>query len=167
MKQSEKLRRLTVLALLFALAMIFSYVESRLPTLVPIPGVKLGLCNIVVIFALLRLGAPSAIAVSILRVLLSSILFGNAAAFLYSLAGAVLSLCVMILLGKTKLFSPVGISVAGGVFHNIGQLIAAWLVLGTAGVMYYLPVLLIAGVIAGALIGIAAAYLCRRLDILP
>ncbi len=163
-KRSEALRRLTALSLLFALAMIFSFVESRLPTFVPIPGVKLGLCNVVVIFALLRLGAPSAIAVSLLRVLLSSILFGNAAAFLYSLAGAILSLAVMILLKKSKLFSPIGISVAGGVMHNVGQLLMAWLVLGTAGVMYYLPVLLIAGVIAGTLIGLLSTYLYKRAE---
>ncbi|MBQ7406246.1 MAG: Gx transporter family protein [Clostridia bacterium] len=163
--ESEKLRRMTTLSLLFALAMIFSFVESRLPTFIPIPGVKLGLCNAVVIFTLLRLGAPSAIAVSLLRVLLSSILFGNAAAFLYSLAGAALSLFGMILLKKTRLFSPVGISVTGGVLHNIGQLLMAMLVLGTAGVLYYLPVLLIAGTVAGALIGLCAAYLCKRLDL--
>lgn len=163
--QSERLHDMTVLALLFALAMIFSFVESRLPTFIPIPGVKLGLCNIVVIFTLWRLGAPSAIAVSLPRVLLSSLLFGNAAAFLYSLAGAILSLAGMILLKKTHLFSPVGISVTGGVLHNIGQLLMAWLVLGTAGVMYYLPVLLIAGTVAGTLIGLVAAYLCKRLDL--
>lgn len=104
--ESEKLRRMTALSLLFALAMIFSFVESRLPTFIPIPGVKLGLCNAVVIFTLLRLGAPSAIAVSLLRVLLSSILFGNAAAFLYSLAGASLSLFGMILLKKNAAFLP-------------------------------------------------------------
>jgi heptaprenyl diphosphate synthase len=163
--QSERLHDMTVLALLFALAMIFSFVESRLPTFIPIPGVKLGLCNIVVIFTLWRLGAPSAIAVSLPRVLLSSILFGNAAAFLYSLAGAILSLAGMILLKKTHLFAPVGISVTGGVLHNIGQLLMAWLVLGTAGVMYYLPVLLIAGTVAGTLIGLVAAYLTERTDV--
>lgn len=165
MKQSERLRRMTTLSLLFALAMIFSFVESRLPTFIPIPGVKLGLCNVVVIFTLFRLGAPSAIGVSLLRVLLSSILFGNMAAFFYSLAGAALSLAVMILLGKCKLFSPVGISVAGGVMHNAGQLLMAWLILGTAGVMYYLPVLIIAGTLAGALIGLAAAYINKRADV--
>lgn len=165
MKQSERLRRMTTLSLLFALAMIFSFVESRLPTFIPIPGVKLGLCNVVVIFALLRLGAPSAIGVSLLRVLLSSILFGNMAAFFYSLAGAALSLAVMILLKKTNLFSAVGISVAGGVMHNAGQLLMAWIILGTAGVMYYLPVLVIAGTLAGALIGLAAAYIHKRADV--
>ena len=165
MKNRKRLRKMTVLSLLFALAMIFSFVESRLPTFIPIPGVKLGLCNVVVIFTLLRLGAPEAIAVSVLRVLLSSLLFGNMAAFFYSLAGAVLSLAGMILLSKTKLFSPVGISVAGGVLHNIGQILMAMLILGTAGVLYYLPVLLIAGTVAGALIGLAAAYLTKRVDI--
>ena len=165
MKHSERLRRMTTLSLLFALAMIFSFVESRLPTFIPIPGVKLGLCNVVVIFTLFRLGAPSAIGVSLLRVLLSSVLFGNMAAFFYSLAGAALSLAAMILLQKCKLFSPVGISVAGGVLHNAGQLLMAWIILGTAGVMYYLPVLVIAGTVAGALIGLTAAYINKRADV--
>ena len=160
----ERLCRMTTLSLLFALAMIFSFVESRLPTFIPIPGVKLGLCNVVIIFTLLKLGAPAAIAVSLLRVLLSSILFGNAAAFFYSLAGAILSLAVMILMKRFRIFSAVGISVLGGVMHNIGQLLMAWILLGTAGVMYYLPVLLIAGVIAGALIGLLSAYLAKRAE---
>lgn len=164
MKNREKIRRMTTLSLLFALAMIFSFVESRLPTFIPIPGVKLGLCNVVIIFTLLKLGAPAAIAVSLLRVLLSSMLFGNAAAFFYSLAGAILSLAVMILLLRLRFFSAVGISVLGGVMHNIGQLLMAWILLGTAGVMYYLPVLLIAGVIAGALIGLLSAYLHKRAE---
>ena len=164
MQNREKIRRMTTLSLLFALAMIFSCVESRLPTFIPIPGVKLGLCNVVIIFTLLKLGAPAAIAVSLLRVLLSSMLFGNAAAFFYSLAGAILSLAVMILLLRLRFFSAVGISVLGGVMHNIGQLLMAWILLGTAGVMYYLPVLLIAGVIAGALIGLLSAYLHKRAE---
>ena len=164
MQNREKIRRMTTLSLLFALAMIFSFVESRLPTFIPIPGVKLGLCNVVIIFTLLKLGAPAAIAVSLLRVLLSSILFGNAAAFFYSLAGAILSLAVMILMKRFRTFSAVGISVLGGVMHNIGQLLMAWILLGTAGVMYYLPVLLIAGVIAGALIGLLSAYLAKRAE---
>ena len=164
MKNSTRLRRMTTLSLLFALAMIFSFVESRLPTFIPIPGVKLGLCNVVIIFTLLRLGAPSAIAVSLLRVLLSSILFGNAAAFFYSLAGAILSLAVMILIRHFRIFSAVGISAIGGVMHNIGQLLMAWILLGTVGVMYYLPVLLIAGTVAGVLIGLLAAYLAKRAE---
>lgn len=164
MQNREKIRRMTTLSLLFALAMIFSFVESRLPTFIPIPGVKLGLCNVVIIFTLLKLGAPAAIAVSLLRVLLSSILFGNAAAFFYSLAGAILSLAVMILMKHFRIFSAVGISVLGGVMHNIGQLLMAWILLGTAGVMYYLPVLLISGVIAGALIGLLSAYLAKRAE---
>lgn len=160
----ERLRRMTTLSLLFALAMIFSFVESRVPTFIPIPGVKLGLCNVVVIFTLFRLGAPSAIAVSLLRVLLSSVLFGNTAAFFYSLAGAILSLGVMILVKHFRFFSAVGISVLGGVMHNVGQLLMAWILLGTAGVMYYLPVLVIAGTVAGALIGLLAAYLHKRAE---
>ena len=157
-----KAKRTAFLGLSIALAMIFSFVESRVPTFIPIPGVKLGLCNVVVIFTLFTLGAPSAICVSLLRVILSSILFGNAAAFFYSLAGAILSLGAMILLGRLRFFSEIGISVVGGVTHNVGQLLMAWLILGTGGVMYYLPVLLIAGSIAGALIGLLSAYLCKR-----
>ena len=158
-------KKLTALALLTTTAMILSYVESLLPS-VGVPGVKLGLANIAVIFALFRLGGKSALAVSLVRVFMVTMLFGSMSALLYSLAGAALSLGVMALLRRTDRFSYVGVSVAGGVAHNAGQILMAMLLLGTARLAYYYPVLVISGVAGGIFTGLAAALLIRRvLDI--
>lgn len=147
-----------------AIAMVLSFVESQIPALVAVPGVKLGLANIAVIFTLFVLGVPDAMLVSLVRVLLVSLLFGNAVGWLYSVSGAVLSLLVMLLLRKTGRFSTVGISIAGGVFHNIGQVLAAMLVLRTEGVLFYLPYLLIFGAVSGTFIGICSSVLITRLE---
>lgn len=148
--------------MLTAVALILSYVESLIPVLVAVPGVKLGITNIVVIFALYRLGIKEAAALSLLRVVLVSFLFGNAFSFLYSLAGAVLSLAVMILLKKTDKFSATGVSVAGAVSHNVGQILVAIVVLSTEKLILYLPVLAVAGVLAGIVTGLAASVLLKR-----
>lgn len=154
-------KKLTALALLTTTAMILSYVESLLPS-VGVPGVKLGLANIAVIFALFRLDGKSALAVSLVRVFMVTMLFGSMSALLYSLAGAALSLGVMALLRRTDRFSTVGVSVAGGVAHNAGQILMAMLLLGTARLAYYYPVLVISGVAGGIFTGLAAALLIRR-----
>lgn len=155
-------KKLTVTALLVAAALILSYVESMLPSF-SVPGVKLGLANVASVFALYTLGGTGAVFVSLVRVVVSGLLFGSAASFIYSAAGAVLSLCAMILLKKTGIFSVLGVSVIGGVAHNIGQLAAASAVMHTVGVMYYLPVLLLSGAVTGALIGIAGGVLVGRI----
>ena len=155
-------KKLTTLALLTAAAMILSYVESLLPS-VGVPGVKLGLANIAVIFALFRLGGKSALAVSMVRVFMVSMLFGSMGALLYSLSGAALSLGVMALLRKTDRFSTVGVSVAGGVAHNAGQILMAMLLLGTARLAYYYPILVISGVAGGIFTGLTAALLIQRI----
>lgn len=155
-------KKLTAMALLTAAAMILSYVESLLPS-VGVPGVKLGLANIAVIFALCRLGAREALAVSAVRVFMVSMLFGSMSALLYSLAGAVLSLAVMALLLKLDRFSEVGVSVAGGVAHNLGQILMAMALLGTARLIYYYPILVLTGVAGGVVTGLAAAGLINRI----
>lgn len=155
-------KRLVLLAMLTAVAMILSYVESLLPS-VGIPGVKMGLANIAVIFALFRFGWKEAVALSLVRVVLVSLLFGSIGAMLYSLAGAVLSLAVMALLRRTDRFSTVGVSVAGGVAHNAGQILMAMLILQTRQLLGYLPVLAVAGIGGGILTGLAAALLIRRI----
>ena len=155
-------KRLVLLAMLTAVAMILSYVESLLPS-VGIPGVKMGLANIAVIFALFRFGWKEAAALSLVRVVLVSLLFGSVGAMLYSLAGAVLSLTVMALLRRTDRFSTVGVSVAGGVAHNAGQILMAMLILQTKQLLGYLPVLAVAGIGGGILTGLAAALLIRRI----
>lgn len=158
----KKTKRLVLLAMLTAVAMILSYVESLLPS-VGIPGVKMGLANIVVIFALFRFGWKEAAALSLVRVLLVSLLFGSVGAMLYSLAGAVLSLAVMALLRRIDRFSTVGVSVAGGVAHNAGQILMAMLILQTKQLLGYLPVLAVSGIAGGVLTGLAAALLIRRI----
>ena len=158
----KKTKRLVLLAMLTAVAMILSYAESLLPS-VGIPGVKMGLANIAVIFALFRFGWKEAAALSLVRVVLVSLLFGSVGAMLYSLAGAVLSLAVMALLRRIDRFSTVGISVAGGVAHNAGQILMAMLILQTKQLLGYLPVLAVSGIAGGVLTGLAAALLIRRI----
>ena len=157
-----KTKKLTLLAMLTAAAMILSYVESLLPS-IGVPGVKMGLANIAVIFALYRLGWREALGVSLVRVGMVTMLFGSLSALLYSLAGAALSLVVMALLKKWDRFSHVGVSVAGGVAHNAGQILMAIWLLGNARLVYYYPILVISGVAGGILTGLTAAMLIRRI----
>lgn len=158
-------RRIAQYALLVALAMALSWLESMIPVSTAAPGMKLGLTNLVVVFALYRMRLQDAAAVSLIRVLLVSFTFGNAYSFAYSMAGAVLSLGVMTLLKRTGRFSILGVSVAGGVCHNIGQILVAVAVLGTARLAYYLPVLLVSGTAAGACIGAAGALVVERVHL--
>ena len=160
-----KTKKLTVLALTIAVAMILSYLESMIPAFVAIPGIKMGLANIAVVFALYKLGWKEAAGVSLLRVVLVSLLFGHLASFFYSFAGAVLSLLGMILLKKTGRFSEVAVSVTGGVLHNIGQIAMACILLETDVVRFYLPFLILSGTLAGVVIGVAAAILVRRVKV--
>ena len=160
-----KTKKLTVLALTIAVAMILSYLESMIPAFVAIPGIKMGLANIAVVFALYKLGWKEAAGVSLLRVVLVSLLFGHLASFFYSIAGAVLSLLGMILLRKTGRFSEVAVSVTGGVLHNVGQIAMACILLETDVVRYYLPFLILSGTLAGVVIGVAAAILVRRVKV--
>ena len=158
-------KKLALLAMSIALAMILSFVESQIPSFVAVPGVKVGLANIVVIFALYRLGAKEAIIISIIRVLLVSLLFGNMMSLWYSLAGAVLSFIGMIIMKKCKVFSYIAVSVAGGVLHNMGQIGMACLVLETDIIKYYAPFLVLSGVIAGVVTGLAASIMIKRIDV--
>ena len=157
-----KTKKIALLAMCIALAMILSYVESMIPS-PGIPGVKLGLANIVVVFALYKLGWGEAAGISLLRVFLVSLLFGHAASLMYSASGAVLSLAGMILLKKTDSLSCVAVSVIGGVLHNAGQILMAWLLMGP-NVIYYLPVLVLSGTVAGVAIGVVSALIVRRVD---
>jgi len=145
--------------------MILSYVEALVPISVAVPGVKIGLANIVVMFALYKMGAKAAVSISLVRVVLVSILFGNLFSMVYSLAGAVLSLGAMLCATRIKELSSVGVGVIGGVFHNIGQIIVAIFVLETAGLIYYLPVLCISGTVAGILVGLLAGILVQRINL--
>ena len=146
-----------------ALALVLAYVEVILPPLLPaVPGIKMGLPNIILVFLLYRRGPVYAAAVSLARILLVSLLFGNAMALIYSLAGGVLSMLVMVALRRLPVFSPVGVSVAGGVAHNVGQVLAAMALLDTAALGYYLVVLTVTGTVAGVLIGLCGSLLIKR-----
>ena len=150
-------KKLTLLSLFTAIALILSYLESLLPPLSAFfPGVKMGLANIAILFTLYRYGVKEAAAVSFIRLILSSVLFGSVATLLYGAAGAALSLITMTLLRRLSLFSAVGVSVVGGVMHNLGQIGVAILLLETAEIGYYLPVLLLSGILSGVLVGISA-----------
>ncbi len=158
----KKTKKTAVLGLLTATSLILSYVEALLPSF-SVPGVKLGLANIAVVFALYSLGGRDAALISLVRVFAVGVLFGSAASFIYSLSGAALSLALMLAAKKAGVFSVLGVSVVGGVAHNLGQLAAAAAVMRTAGIIYYLPVLLVSGAVTGALIGVLGGVLAERL----
>ena len=160
-----KTKKLTTLGLSVALALILSYVESLLPPLVAVPGVKVGLPNIVILFLLWRYGWKEAASLSLIRLVLSAALFTGFAAFFYGLSGTVLSLLGSALLKRSDRFSPLGVSVAGGVLHNLGQIALAALVLDSGYLFAYLPVLLLSGTLAGALVGLLAGVLIQRMDV--
>ena len=158
-------RRIARYALLTALAMVLSWLEAMIPVSVAVPGVKLGLTNLVVIFALYRMGARDAAAISLVRVALAAMTFGNAYSFAYSLAGAALSLAVMAGLKRTGRFSILGVSIAGGVCHNLAQILVAMAVLGSGRIAWYLPALLVSGTLAGTAVGAAGGILTERISI--
>lgn len=153
-----------MLGLTIALAMIMSYIEALVPLSFAVPGIKMGLANIVIIFVLYKIGTKEAILVSLIRVILVSLLFSNVMAMWYSLAGAVLSLAVMWALKKTDNFSVTGVSVAGGIMHNVGQILTAMILLETQQIIVYLPVLLITGTATGVVIGIVAGLVIKRFN---
>ena len=159
-----KTKKVAFLSMCIALSMILSYFESLIPPLVAVPGVKVGLPNIVMVFMLYKIGWKETAVVSILRVVLVGLLFGTPLSMIYSLVGAALSLIGMIILKKTNLFAPVTVSVVGGILHNVGQIATACFVMDTAEIAYYLPVLLITGTVAGIIIGYVAALILKRLE---
>ncbi len=146
-----------------ALALMFSYIETMIPIQFGVPGIKLGFANIMIVIMLYKSSAKEALLLSIVRIMLSGFLFGNLSSILYSIAGGVLSLGIMTLLKKQGGFSVIGVSVAGGVSHNIGQLIVAMLVVETYQVGYYFPVLLVAGVLTGLGIGVVSQEVLKRI----
>lgn len=158
-----KTSRIATLGLLAALAVLFGYIETLVPFFFGIPGIKIGLANMAIITVLYLFGAGSAAAVSLVRILVVGLLFGNLYSILYSFAGAACSLAVMVLLKKTGRFGIAGISAAGGVAHNMAQLAVAALVVQTYSIAYYLPVLIASGVFFGIVIGIAGALITKRL----
>ena len=160
----KKTRKIALFGLLTALCFGLSYIEFLIPfTSLGVPGIKMGLANLCVMAALYLAGLPEAAAVSLIRIILSWLIFGSFSGFLYSLAGGVLSLGLMAVLKKCELFSPVGVSAAGGAAHNVGQIAVAMILTETPALWYYLPILLLSGVAAGAVNGIILTVILARL----
>ena len=157
-------KRLTTLAIMLSLALIFSYVEYLVPIPLPVPGIKLGLANIVIVFALYKMSAKDALILSVLRVVLTMALFGNPAMAMYSLSGSLTSLLGMTLLKKAGCFSLIGVSLSGGALHNIAQVFVAAFVSGTAGVISYMAILIPVGMAVGALNGMISEMAIRNLS---
>lgn len=163
--KKNHIRRYAVLGLVTAVALVLSYVEAILPPIwSAVPGIKIGLPNIIIIFILYKTGLKDAITVSAIRLFLVALLFGNAMTLVYSAAGAVLSLGLMVLCKKVNLFSMVGVSIVGGVAHNLGQILVAMVLFETSQIGYYMLVLAITGTIAGVFVGIAASIILKRFE---
>ena len=158
-----KAKKIALYGLLVTLAFILSYIESLFPLTLSIPGIKMGLANLVVIVALYKMGVKEAFSLSILRIILVGFTFGSPSTMMFSMAGGILSWLMMVLFKKSKLFSMTGVSIIGGIAHNIGQIIVSIYVVDNIKIIYYLPFLLVSGVITGALIGILAAMIMKRL----
>ncbi len=157
-------KKITVMGLGAAVAMILSYVEFLLPPVwSAVPGIKIGLANIIIVFLLYKLGVAEAAVVSFIRLCLSALLFGSVVTLAYSAAGAVLSLTVMALLKKIDKFSTVGVSISGAVFHNLGQILMAILLLGTKELGYYMIVLTATGILSGIFVGVSGALLVKHI----
>jgi heptaprenyl diphosphate synthase len=157
-------RKIAVCGVLAALGVAFSYAESLFAPPMPVPGIKLGLANIIVLMALYLLGIRGAAVVAALRIMLSTLLFAGGAAFLFSAGGGLLSLLVMTALKKSRLCSVAGVSVGGAIAHNLGQLAVAALVMESVNVFWYLPVLTVTAAASGFVTGLCASLLLRRLE---
>ena len=163
-KETRKLKQLTRDAVLTAIALTIFMVEAQIPSLVPIPGVKLGLANIVTIFALFAYGPKDALLILLVRVVMGSIFSGQITTVFYSLAGGLLCWCVTVLLRKFLSDRQIWVaSVIGAVFHNIGQILVAIVMTGTPGIVVYLPVLMVSGILAGLFTGLCAQFLFGKL----
>lgn len=157
MKQRMTTQRVTLMGMLTAVALILGYLEHLIP-ISTIPGIKLGLSNTVLLYAIYLLGPGYAVILMVLKVVLSGLLFGGVSAMLYSLSGGIFSLAGMLLIKKVPGFSVIGVSVVGAVLHNIGQLAVACLIVESRAILFYLPILLVAAVVTGVLTGIVAKY---------
>ena len=159
-----RIKRIAWIGFSSALAILLSYVEFLLPPLfVAIPGIKLGLPNVIILFVLYSIDLKHAAMVSFVRLFISAMLFGNTVTLAYSVAGAILSLTFMAILKRTKLFSTVGVSVAGGVTHNLGQILVAMILLDTPKIAFYMIALAISGTVSGILVGLCGAILLSRI----
>lgn len=159
----EQTQRIALSGLLVALMLVLGFVESLIPVAAGIPGIKLGLSNGVLIFAVYMLGIPTAFVLMVLKVVLSGLMFGGVSAMMYAMAGGVLSMIAMALLSRVKGIHPVVVSMVGGVMHNVGQVGLAMIMLNTPKLLYYMAVLMIVGLICGAVTGVCADTVMKHL----
>ncbi len=160
-----KTKKVALLGIMTSVALILSYIEAILPPIwAAVPGIKMGFPNIVIIFLLYRFGVKEAAIVSFIRIFIVALLFGNVMTLAYSCAGAFLSIVLMAITKKINTFSVVGTSITGGVAHNLGQILVAIFLFDTVQIGYYMAVLAVTGTIAGVFIGIAGAFLLKRLE---
>lgn len=164
--RDDKIKRIAVVGVISAFAIILGYVESLISLGFFIPGVKLGLANLAIVTVMYIYGNKAALTVNFIRILISGLLFGNVFSILFSLAGAIISFVVMAIIKKTDRFSVMGVSIAGGVSHNIGQIIIAAFVVETYSVVYYVPVLMVSGIITGMIIGLVSGILIKYLKVI-
>lgn len=164
MKKGSSAASVATYGMLIALAFILSFIEAMIPIPLGIPGIKLGLANLVTIVGLYTVGVKGTVAVSLTRIVLAGFTFGNMFSMIYSLAGGALSLLFMVICKKKDWFSQIGVSIIGGMGHNIGQLMIAAFVVQQAGVFYYLPALLIAGTLAGMVVGLIGGMIVERVS---
>ena len=153
--------KISKMGILVSLAMIFTYIEVLFPISIGIPGIKLGLANLVVVTGLYIFGPIDVLLISVVRIILMGILFGNGASVMYSLAGGLLSFLIMLIFKKVGRFSVISVSICGGVFHNVGQIAVAGFMLHNSAIITYLPVLIVAGFITGCAIGIVSDRIIR------
>jgi len=162
---SNGARRAAFCGLFVALALVLSWIEFIFPLQIPLPGVKLGLANLVTVFALYKLKPADTVAISLARIVLAGLLFGGLFSMLYALCGGILSLVVMMLLKKTGRLAVVTVSICGGVAHNLGQLAFAFAAMNSEVVAAYLPALLAGGIVSGAVIGALGGILAAKVDV--
>ena len=161
---NKNISKLTIMGMLLALALIMSYIETLIPMPLPVPAMKLGLPNLIIVLILYKFGAGYAILINVMRIIISGFAFGGLSAVLFSLSGAAFSFLAMLLLKKLNIFSISGVSIAGGVFHNAGQLLVATLMVKTSQVVYFIPPLMVMGCITGLAIGFAASAMLHYIN---
>ena len=165
MNNKIKSSRVVFLGVFTAVAMILAFIESQIPTFVPVPGIKIGLPNIAIVLILYKMGFKEALVVNILRILLVSFLFGTALSLIYSLSGGIISLVIMKLIKESNIFKIITVSVIGAITHNIVQIIVAIFVLELNQLIYYLPILLLTGTISGIIVGIVAGIIGNKVNL--
>lgn len=154
--------RITELGMFLAIALVLSYVESLLPIMVAVPGVKIGLANIITMILLYHMNFRSTLLFMMVRVLLSGFLFSGLSSIFYSFAGGLLCIIIMSLLKRFPIFSVLGVSMAGAIFHNVGQLLVALFVVENIHILYYLPILCVSGAVSGLAVGYVTYLVLKR-----